>query len=565
MGNVCETILLGRRKKKKSDNNQENSKNINNNPNNSNIDFYNNITNDAICGDNNKNSKITINENFSSIIDIINNTNSMKIINEKIFMNNINMSTDEVMNLNSKKTIINNSGGNSDREILYSSRNTTYIINHNLKNAFASTNNNINNSTNKSDTEIIEDQLKGSIKTKEVSPPTTKTRKLETYLNFKEKYIPLIDGEKAGCGHYSINTFCLFISNKNETFLVYSVENSNENKIIIYALNMINEEKKILYEKFEDRTENITKLKRRRIPTHFKYYNIEENEYIIAGFEDSCIYIWELKNSEFEKIKVIENNGNPINGICLFKNKINNELIIFFIEYKKQKIYIMNLNEYKTNINILKYIYFLDLLEKDNKLYIIAGLLNKVISFEFEEKPSNYKIYINDKNFKRNSYKKGHECVIIYRSNENENDIKLIDSDTEGKCINIFNFESTELLLILGLINCKPFGINIWNRKFIIVSCLEFIENLDNNNTIIIIKINLNKNSYNQKYVDLLKNEGAEEKIVASLKGHKNGTISTCNMKNQTGEFFVSIGKDQSLKIWKNYVESALDIPLDYS
>ena len=210
----------------------------------------------------------------------------------------------------------------------------------------------------------------------------------------------------------------------------------------------------------------------------------------------------------------------------------------------------MNLNEYKNYINIKKKIYFLDILEKDNKHYIIAGLLNKVISFEFEEKPTNYKIYKNDKNLNSYSSGKGHECVIIYKLNENENDIKLIDSDTEGKCINIFNFESMELLLILDLINCKPLGINIWNKNYIIISCLEFM----NDDSIKIIKINLNKRLYNQKYVDLLKNEdGTEWKIVINLKGHENGTISTLSMKNKRyGEFFVSLGADQLLKLWIN-------------
>ena len=197
----------------------------------------------------------------------------------------------------------------------------------------------------------------------------------------------------------------------------------------------------------------------------------------------------------------------------------------------------------------------MDILEKENKLYIIAGLLNKVISFDFNEVPKNDKIYKNEQNLNRISNGKGHESVIIYKSNENENEIELIDSDTEGKCTNIFNFESIELLLILDLINCKPLGVNVWNENFIIVSCLELIDN----NSIKIIKLNLNKRLYNQKCVNLLKNEeGAEGKIVTVLEGHKNGTISTLNLKNtRYGDILVSFGKDEYLKIWINEVANS--------
>ena len=129
---------------------------------------------------------------------------------------------------------------------------------------------------------------------------------------------------------------------------------------------------------------------------------------------------------------------------------------------------------------------------------------------------------------------------------------QLIDSDTEGKCINIFNFETTELLLILNLDISKPLGINIWNSNNIIVSCLEDEEN----NSIKIIKVNLNKKTYNQINVDLQninKNEDVTEaKIVYSLKIHEGGTLSSMKINNKKyGEFFVSIGIDNHLKLWK--------------
>lgn len=325
---------------------------------------------------------------------------------------------------------------------------------------------------------------------------------------------------------------------------------------------MDNNKNSILFE-FEEKKSNIIDSNR-RIPTQCKYYNIQKDEYIIVGFKDSSIYIWALKNSEFVKIKMLEKKGDGINGICLFKNKEKKEkkeLSIIFSKYEKSKINIMdfNGNEKNININIDENIYFLEILEKNNKHYIIAGLLNKVISFQFSETPTGVKNYENKNKKKLNINSnmqdiKGHKCVVIYKPKENENDIKIIDSDTEYNRINIFNFESKQLLLILDLIYCKPLGINVWDEKHIIVSCLES----NDNNLIKIIKINLDKKLYNQEKIDLLKNEDkAEGKILCGLKGHEKGTFSTLNMKNiRYGEFFVSIGKNQdeyhSLKLWIN-------------
>ena len=490
--------------------------------------------------DNDKNSEISTSK-------VSKNTNDKKSFNK--YNNNNNnsntISTNDAIynkdynnsNINNVKDVVNNNS-NKITKVSTIPKNIDYS-NSEIK----ETKNIIYNS----DEKAILDQLNVRAPTKNRSESTNEINTIETSFNFKENNIPLKDGEKAGCKQYSINTFCLFKSNDNETFLVYSVKNAMERHIRIYALNMDNDKINIICEEFEG---NDNANNNRRIPTQCKYYNIENNEYIIAGFRDSCIYLWELKNSEFKKIKEIENYAEQINGICLFKNKKTNELNFIFSEYNKSKINIMNFNEDKSNINIKEKIYFLEILDKGNKIYIIAGSLNKVISFEFKENPTNFNYYKNEKNLKKSSYGKGHECVVIYKPNDNENDIKIIDSDTEGKCINIFNFESTELLLILDLINCKPLGINIWNKNYIIVSCLESIDN----NSIKIIKINLNKRLYNQKKVDLFKNEdGAEGKIVVNLKGHENGTISTLNMKNRRyGEFFVSIGKDQILKLWIN-------------
>jgi len=401
-------------------------------------------------------------------------------------------------------------------------------------------------------------QLKGEIETKNLGE------------YYKEIEIPLIEEnkeDKVGCGQQSINTFCLFSSINTETYLVYSIENSMKKYLRIYALNMDTNKKTIL-DKNEEIYNNNIDNRNRHIPTQIRHFIIVQDEYIIAGYRDSTIYVWELVNSEFNLKLIIDEKGEPINGISLFKNKKNNEITLISSENKKSiiittisnffckkilksigenKLFFLDVNQ-KDNEN---YVYFLDVHEKDNENYIILGLLNEVITLKYIIFDS-IKHYKNNQISKIHSNVRGHECIIIYKPQKKQDEIKLIDSDTEGKCINIFNFETTELLLILNLDISKPLGINIWNSNNIIVSCLEDEEN----NSIKIIKVNLNKKNYNQINVDLQninKNEDVTEaKIVYSLKIHEGGTLSSMKINNKKyGEFFVSIGIDNHLKLWK--------------
>ena len=192
-------------------------------------------------------------------------------------------------------------------------------------------------------------------------------------------------------------------------------------------------------------------------------------------------------------------------------------------------------------------IYFVDVFQKNNQNYTIIGLLDEVLSFELEYYPSNVRHYKNKE--RNNIIGKGHECVIIYKSKDEKN-IKLIDSDTEGKVINVFNFESTVLLLILDLKSCKPLGIDFFNSNHIIVSCFEDADH----DSMKIININLEKENYTRNCIDLKKNDpGEDAKIVCRLNGHNDGVLSCLKMKNKLyGDFLVSIGMDNKLKLWVN-------------
>ena len=468
---------------------------------------------------------------------------------------NHNSSTNDVININ----FINNKSSSNNSSRSFNSKKSPIFKDNNLNTNSINFYRDKQNRNNNADDILEQLRGEGDIKTRSITASINKNEQNEINYNFIEKNIELSDGEKAGCGQCNINTFCLFKTINRDTFLVYSVKNSKSRYTRIYALNMDNDEKKIIDENKEDTTNNEIK-KNRHIPSQCKYYNIEQNEYIIAGYRDSHICVWEINDSEFNKIKNISNDGGLINNICLFKDYKNNEINIIFTEDKCSNINIINLETEQKIVkkNIKNNIFFLDVLYKDNKLYIISGLLNKVVVMINNE--NKYSEYYNNLNYDNNKNKeRGHECVIIYQSKNIETNIKLIDSDCEGKRINIFDFDTTHLLLILDLKNCTPLDINIWNYNNIIVSCLEDIDN----NFIKIIKVDLNKKLYNQKIVDLKENEnGAEGKIIYCLKGHQNGVLSTKTIYNSKYQLFISIGIDNCLKQWINDIGTSIEFPI---
>ena len=513
----------------------------------------NKIKND-IKNSNNKSNNNSINNNSKNII----NSNMTKSIKNN---DNINISNNSNNNSNNNNSINNNSiNNNSTNDNIKSNKeNNSYIFKSEIE-PISQNNQKISVGLySDSDKELI-NQIGEEIdeKTRNISDSTSKKTIKIIEFNFEEKKNEEIEKDKEGkigCGQHSINTFCLFSSIDSETYLVYSVKNAMKKYIKIYALNMDINEKKILNEQEEIYENNIVD-QNRHIPTQIRHFIIEQHEYIIVGYRDSSIFVWELVNSEFNLIVKNKKKGEPIKGISLFKDKSNNELTIISSERGKSTITISNFlkknipKPFPNNNNNNNNIYFLDIHEKNNENYIILGLFNEVITFK-------YIIFRNIKHYKNpktnsKSDGRGHESIIIYEPQDNKDETKLIDSDTEGKCINIFNFDTTELLLILNLKICKPLGINIWNDNNIIVSCLEDEEN----NSIKIIKVNLNKKYYNQTKVDLNKNEdGTEAKIVYSFKAHEGGTLSTMNMRNREYEFFVSIGKDNRLKLWESQLK----------
>ena len=380
---------------------------------------------------------------------------------------------------------------------------------------------------------------------------TDKEKELDKTFNFKARDIPLLSNEKAGCGSNYINTFCIFKTSDGKTVLVYSTKNCIENIIRIYYLNLdaVKFEKIFIYDNFDEKDNSNAIKENRRIPTQCRHFKLEQEDYLIICFKDSYLYLYKYEKNIFNQIKDFSIGGKPIIGVCLFKNRVNNEINIITIQMESSLMKITDLDGNNKDIKMENNIYFLDIFQKNNKNYLIVGFLNEVGSFELEYYPQNMRYYKNKE--KKNNSGKGHECIIIYKSKENEKNIKLIDSDTEGKVINIFNFESALLLLILDLKYCKPLGLDFFNKNYIIISCFED----ERKDSIKIININLEKENYKRNYIDLERNNYSEEeaKIVCCLNGHEKGVLSCLKMENKLyGEFLVSIGMDNKLKLWVN-------------
>ena len=298
-----------------------------------------------------------------------NNSNNNSIINSKMSKSIKNINDIKDSNNNTNNNSINNTSKNFiNSKMSKSIKNINEINNSNNNNSInnTSTNNNIKNNKDKNsyifksydepisqnDQKIISvgldsdsrqaflKQLRGEVESKNLSDSTSKKTIKIIEFNFKEIENPLIERNRednVGCGQHSINTFCLFRSFERETYLVYSVKNSMKKYIRIYALNMDTNEKTILEEHEEIYKNNIVD-ENRHIPTQIRHFIIEQDEYIIAGYRDSSIFVWELVNSGFNLILKNEKKGEPIKGISLFKNKINNELTIISSERGNQQL-----------------------------------------------------------------------------------------------------------------------------------------------------------------------------------------------------------------------------------
>lgn len=372
----------------------------------------------------------------------------------------------------------------------------------------------------------------------------------ENLIPFKfKKYL----SKNAGCGQNSVFTFCLFKSSFNqETILVYTSKQhlgNNQEAISIHLKNLdTNEENNKIIKNEEIK---IAIDKNRFIPTLCRYFKIESNDYIIISFREGSIYIYKYENFDIKKINQLSvedySNKNQINGVCLFK--FYNQKFIISSQTENKSIEIWNFRkniEYFDAFRTEKKNYFLDIFENEEELYIICGLSDEVVAYIFETNNSKANTSIHKKYKNNGSHsEEGHRCVVIYKCKDG---MKLIDSDTNGKCLNIFDFANGSLLLNIDL-KYEPLSIIVWNDEYLIVTSL-------NQNSMELIKTNYSsftKIVLHGKNTERMKSIGTIDYNEDDGEEHdkEKGVIYAVKVNTREyGDGFVIMGRDKKIKLF---------------
>ena len=372
----------------------------------------------------------------------------------------------------------------------------------------------------------------------------------ENLIPFKfKKYL----SKNAGCGQNSVFTFCLFKSSFNqETILVYTSKQhlgNNQEAISIHLKNLdTNEENNKIIKNEEIK---IAIDKNRFIPTLCRYFKIESNDYIIISFREGSIYIYKYENFDIKKINQLSvedySNKNQINGVCLFK--FYNQKFIISSQTENKSIEIWNFRkniEYFDAFRTEKKNYFLDIFENEEELYIICGLSDEVVAYIFETNNSKANTSIHKKYKNNGSHsEEGHRCVVIYKCKDG---MKLIDSDTNGKCLNIFDFANGSLLLNIDL-KYEPLSIIVWNDEYLIVTSL-------NQNSMELIKTNYSsftKIVLHGKNTERMKSIGTIDYNEDDGEEHdkEKGVIYAVKVNTREyGDGFVIMGRDKRIKLF---------------
>ena len=234
---------------------------------------------------------------------------------------------------------------------------------------------------------------------------------------------------------------------------------------------------------------------------------------------DNNIKLWNINNWEcLLNIKNINNKG-ILNSACFLNN--NEKLYILTSNYNYNnsesiKVYDFNGNKISEINDSNDETFFIDTYY-NNKLsrnYIITGNEGYIKSYDYNDNNLYHKYYDKD------NY--GHLSLTI---NDNDKDIKLIESSCDGY-IRIWNFDSGILINKLKISNDKLFGICLWDNNYLFVGCKD--------KTIKLIDIQNNK-------------------IISSLIGHNDFVISIKKINHpQYGQCIISQGFDNKIKLWNN-------------
>ena len=249
-----------------------------------------------------------------------------------------------------------------------------------------------------------------------------------------------------------INLFEAFKTIDNIPYLVYI---NKDNFIIFYDLN----NNKKTFEIKNGHNDNIS---------YIRYYLDQLNKrdlLLTISHLENNIKVWDINN--LECILYIDSGNKDIFSANFLYS--DNQINIISL-YQENVLYSDEFNIYNLNgdkIDEIKYfhgrIFFIKTYynKKEDKSYIITGHDKYIVSYD----------YTKGKQYRQ--YKDGggpyfrHICAVI---NENDNEIKLIESCWDGK-IRIWNFDSGKLLNKINLINKERRlnGICLWDNDYIFI------------------------------------------------------------------------------------------------
>ena len=255
-----------------------------------------------------------------------------------------------------------------------------------------------------------------------------------------------------------INAFCVFQSNDNLLYIVYT---TRFNSIISFN---ISEEKKIKEIK-EAHNDKIT---------NFRYCLDDKNKLdliISISSRNNNIKLWKsidlILLYNFENI----NESGTLKSACFLNYKEEIFIVVSnsnnFDKAKAIKVYELNGNQ-KMEINNSKDdTYFIDVYydSKLSKNYIITGNYYDVKSYDFDENKLYYKYF--------DKFSKDHCCAII-NDDDDGGIIKLIESSKDGN-VRIWDFHSGKLMNKIQVSNNRLFDLCLWDNNYLLVGCGEEI------------------------------------------------------------------------------------------
>ena len=255
--------------------------------------------------------------------------------------------------------------------------------------------------------------------------------------------------------YYLDNTFSIFNSINNISYLIYSIKKKS---IISYNL----KSNSIISEIKNAHNEPIS---------NFRYYLdiINKRDLIISiSSYDNNIKLWNFYNWEcLLNIKNVNKNG-YLNSACIFTNIKYNFIITsnftWFDKSESIKIFDLEGNKIKEINDSKDNTVFIDIYydKKLSKNYIITGNIGHIKSYDYNQNKLYYKYSESNKDTKI------HYSVIAH---ESEQMVKLIESSGDGN-IRIWNFHSGNLLKKINVSDYyRLYGLCLWDNEYLFVGC----------------------------------------------------------------------------------------------